>query len=293
MAITSPALTLAMDAMFGNIKPVIDALKKLGATDFSADAPGFQVKPGATIKIPVSSIEAASEYNDTSNNYLTGGKTDWATLTATHYLKGFDVSGVNVDQGCDAQKMKQLFTSRAGAGIAAAVQANIKSSLDGATASTAVTLKAITSSDGPTIDDYLALGDKNDWLNKATSMIAVNGTLLANIKKVFAAQHIIGTPDELARYMGFAGCVLVPGLTARAAIVPAGSMGFLGRVPTIIARYMEAGAQMDEDTGLSVGIVLADDQAHNRLVANADLWFGSALMSAPANAATAGVIKIA
>ena len=293
MAITSPALTLAMDAMFGNIKPVIDALKKLGATDFSADAPGFQVKPGATIKIPVSSIEAASEYNDTSNNYLTGGNTDWATLTATHYLKGFDVSGVNVDQGCDAQKMKQLFTARAGAGIAAAVQANIKSALDGATASTGLTLKAITSSDGPIIDDYLALGDKNDWLNKATSMIAVNGTLLANIEKVFAAQHIIGTPDELAQYMGFAGCVLVPGMTARAAIVPAGSMGFLGRVPAIIARFMEAGAQMDEDTGLSVGIVLADDQAHNRLVANADLWFGSALMSAPANAETAGVIKIA
>lgn len=293
MAITSPALTLAMDAMFGNIKPVIDAVKKLGATDFSADSPGFQVKPGCTIKVPVSSIEAASEYNDKSNNYLTGGNTDWATLTATHYLKGFDVSGVNVDQGCDAQKMKQLFTSRAGAGIAAAVQANIKSSLDGATASTAVTLKAITSSEGPTIDEYLALGDKSDWLNKATSMLALNGTLLANIKKVFAAQHIIGTPDELAQYMGFAGCVLVPGLTARAAIVPAGSMGFLGRVPTIIARYMEAGAQMDEDTGLSVGIVLADDQAHNRLVANADLWFGSALMSAPANAATAGVIKIA
>ena len=293
MAITSPALTLAMDAMFGNIKPVIDAVKKLGATDFSADAPGFQVKPGATIKIPVSSIEAASEYNDTSNNYLTGGNTDWATLTATHYLKGFDVSGVNVDQGCDAQKMKQLFTARGGAGIAAAVQANIKSALNGATASTGITLKEITSSAGPTIDEYLALGDTATWLNKATSMLAVNGTLLANIKKVFAAQHIIGTPDELARYMGFAGCVLVPGLTARAAIVPAGSMGFLGRVPTIIARYMEAGAQMDEDTGLSVGIVLADDQAHNRLVANADLWFGSALMSAPANAETAGVIKIA
>lgn len=292
MAITSPALTLAMDAMFGNIKPVIDAVKKLGATDFSADAPGFQVKPGATIKIPVSSIEAASEYNDTSNNYLTGGNTDWATLTATHYLKGFDVSGVNVDQGCDAQKMKQLFTARAGAGIAAAVQENIKSALDGATASTGLTLKEITSSAGPTIDEYLALGDTATWLNKSTSMLALNGTLLANIKKVFAAQHIIGTPDELAQYMGFAGCVLVPGMTARAAIVPAGSMGFLGRVPAIIARFMEAGAQTDEDTGLSVGIVLADDQAHNRLVANADLWFGSAIKSAPANAATAGVIKI-
>lgn len=293
MAITSPALTLAMDAMFGNIKPVLDAVKKLGATDFSADAPGFQVKPGATIKVPVSSIEAANEYDDTNNNYLTGGTTDWATLTATHYLKGFDVSGVNVDQGCDAQKMKQLFTSRAGAGIAAAVQGNLKSALDGATASSAVTLAAITSSAGPTIDDYLALGDTKTWLNKATSMLALNGTLLANIKKVFAAQHIIGTPDELAQYMGFAGCVLVPGMTARAAIVPAGAMGFLGRVPSIIARFMESGAQTDEDTGLSVGIVLADDQAHNRLVANADLWFGSALKSAPADASKAGVIKIA
>ena len=293
MAITSPALTLAMDAMFGNIKPVIDALKKLGATDFSADAPGFQVKPGATIKIPVSSIEAASEYNDTSNNYLTGGNTDWATLTATHYLKGFDVSGVNVDQGCDAPKMKQLFTARAGAGIAAAVQNNLKSALDGATASTGITLKLITSSEGPTIDEYLALGDTSTWLNKSTSMLALNGTLLANIKKVFAAQNIIGTPDELAQYMGFAGCVLVPGMTARAAIVPAGSMGFLGRVPAIIARFMEAGSQMDEDTGLSVGIVVADDQAHNRLVANADLWFGTALKSAPAGADKAGVIKIA
>ena len=293
MAITSPALTLAMDAMFGNIKPVIDAVKKLGATDFSPDAPSFQVKPGATIKVPVSSIEAANEYNDENNNYLTGGKTDWATLTATHYLKGFDVSGVNIDQGCDAQKMKQRFTARAGAGIAAAVQKNIKSALDGATESTGVTLKAISGSDGPTIDEYLALGDGNDWLNKATSMLAVNGTLLANIKKIFAAQHIIGTPDELAQYMGFAGCVLVPGMSARAAIVPAGSMGFLGRVPAIIAQFMEAGVQMDEDTGLSVGIVLANDQAHNRLVVNADLWFGTALKSAPANAATAGVIKIA
>ena len=66
MAITSPALTLAMDAMFGNIKPVIDALKKLGATDFSADAPGFQVKPGATIKIPVSSIEASTTIRATT-----------------------------------------------------------------------------------------------------------------------------------------------------------------------------------------------------------------------------------
>ena len=293
MAITSPALTLAMDAMFGNIKPVIDAVKKLGATDFSPDAPSFQVKPGATIKVPVSSIEAANEYNDDNNNYLTGGKTDWATLTATHYLKGFDVSGVNIDQGCDAQKMKQRFTARAGAGIAAAVQNNIKSALDGATASTGVTLKAISGSDGPTIDEYLALGDGNDWLNKATSMLAVNGTLLANIKKIFAAQHIVGTPDELAQYMGFAGCVLVPGMSARAAIVPAGSMGFLGRVPAIIAQFMEAGVQMDEDTGLSVGIVLANDQAHNRLVVNADLWFGTALKSATAGADKAGVIKIA
>ena len=59
MALTSPALTLATEAMFGNIKPALDLLKRLGPTDFSAGAPEYVVKPGATIKVPVSSIAAA------------------------------------------------------------------------------------------------------------------------------------------------------------------------------------------------------------------------------------------
>jgi hypothetical protein len=63
--------------MFGNIKPALDLLKRLGPTDFSAGAPEYVVKPGATIKVPVSSIAAASAYNASTNNYLTGGNTDW------------------------------------------------------------------------------------------------------------------------------------------------------------------------------------------------------------------------
>ena len=286
MALTSPAVTLAVEAMFGNIKPTLNALKKLGITDFSAEKPGVDIKPGATIKVPVSSITAASEYDAEKNNYMTGGSTDWATLVATHYLQGFDIAGVNVDQGVDAAKMKQRFTARAGSGIALACQNAVKTALDGVTASSKVTAPDAAAG-------YLGLGDEISWLDKATSILAVNGTTLADIKAKFAAINIHGSITELAQYMGFADMVLIPGMSAKCAIVPANSMGFIGRVPAIVADYKEFGTETDPDTGLAVGIVIASDQDHNRLVANADLWFGCTVQGAPAAAGTAGIIKVA
>lgn len=286
MALTSPALTLAVPALFGNIKPVVDGLRKLGPTDFSAGAPEYMAKPGATIKVPVSSIAAAGAFNAGSNNYLTGGDTDWASLTCAHYLQGFDISGVNVDQGADQGRMEQLFTKRAGAGIAAAVQGALKAALDGCTTSTAVTLS------NPALADYMGLATAKDWYDSGMCVLAVNGTTLADIKAKFAATHVIGTNTELAQFLGFKDMVLVPGMTAKCAIVPEGSLGSLGRVPTIIANYPESGTETDADTGLSVGIVIADDQATNRRVANADLWFGCYAISANAAATTAGIIKV-
>jgi hypothetical protein len=283
---TSPALSLAIEAMFGNIKPTLTAIKKLGVTDFSAEKPSFNIKAGATIKVPVSSISAAAEFNAETNNYLTGGKTDWAELTATHYLQGFDISGVNVDQGVDAAKVKQLFTARAGTGIAMACQNAVKSALDGVVTSTKVTKP-----EGA--DAILALGDDVAWLDKATSVLAVNGTFLASIKSKFAAINITGTMTELAQYMGFADMVLIPGMAASCAIVPANSMGFIGRVPATIADFKEVGTETDPDTGLSIGIVVASDQGKNRLVANADLWFGCTVQGCAAAASTAGIIKVA
>ena len=81
-------------------------------------------------------------------------------------------------------------------------------------------------------------------------------------------------------------------MTARAAIVPANSFGSIARVPTIVSRYLEVGTETDPDTGLSVGIVIADDQDHNRLIANADIWFGCAVQGAPASANKAGIVKL-
>ena len=51
--------------------------------------------------------------------------------------------------------------------------------------------------------------------------------------------------------------------------------------------------ETDPDTGLSVGIVIASDQDHNRLIANADLWFGCTVQGCAAAASTAGIIKVA
>lgn len=289
MALTSPALTVAVPALFGAVRPTLDTLRRIGATDFSADAPDYDIKPGATIKVPISSVSAASAYDASTNNYLTGGTTDWASLTCTHYLKGFDISGVNVDQGVDAAKMKQLFAVRAGKSIAAAAMANARTALDGVTASTAVKLPAVASA---AISDYQTLGADLNWLDRANAVLAVNATEYANIRAVFAAVNVIGTEQELAAFIGFRDLVCVPGLTARAVIVPDGSVGFLDRVPTIIADYPEFGVETDDESGLAVGIVRANDQTHNRIVVNADLWFGTAVLSAPAGATTAGAVNV-
>jgi len=286
MALTSPALTLAVPALFGNVKPVLDAIKKLGPTDFSADAPEFTMKPGATIKVPVSSISAAEVYNASTNNYLKGGTTDWANLTSAHYLQGFDISGVNVDEGCDKNKMEQLFVRRASSGIAFAIQGSVRTALNGVTTSTAITLPA-----SATIADYMALNGAKDWYDFNMCALAVNGAEYSHMKAAFADKKIYAD-EEICKCIGCKAIVLVPGMTARMVIVPEGSMGFLGRVPTIIANYPEYGVEIDEDSGLAVGIVIADDQATNKRVANADEWFGCYILSSNAASTTAGAIGV-
>lgn len=287
MAITSPGIVLATEALFGNVKPALDIIKKLGPTDFSAEAPGVDIKPGATIKVPLSTVSAALAFDKDSNNYRTGGTTNWATLTATHYLQGFDLQGTDVDQGLNAGRIKQLFTSRAGTGIAYACMNAIKSALDGATASTAVTLPA-----APTIAQYDALASTVNWYNPAESVLAVNKAELAILKNLMHTAHISASFESIAQELGFKDVVYVPGMTARACIVPYSTLGFVSRVPAIVARFLEAGVETDPDSGLSVGIVVADDQDDNRIIANADIWFGVAALSSNAGATTPGIIKV-
>jgi hypothetical protein len=276
--------------MFGNIKPALDLLKRLGPTDFSAGAPEYVVKPGATIKIPVSSIAAASAFNASTNNYLTGGTTDWASLTSAHYLQGFDITGVNVDQGVDKARMEQLFTRRAGTGIAYAVQGALKTALDGATASTGVTIPAVGTA---TIDSYMGLNGVKDWFTGSLSALAVNGTEYANIKQLMHAAHLSASPESIAAELGFKKVIVLAGLTRRACIVPYSSIGFIARVPELVADFQESGIETDPDSGLSIGIVVAEEQKLNRRVVNGDLWFGCAAISASANATTTkGIIKV-
>lgn len=290
MALTSPALTLATEALFGYITPALDLMDALGPTDFSADAPGIDIKPGATIKVPLSTVSAATAFNASSNNYLTGGNTDWASCTATHYLQGFDVTGVNLDQGVNAGRIKQLFAKRCGTGIAMAVKNSIKTALDGTTASTAVTIPAVASA---TIADYDGLANAADWFDPAETCLVVNGTEYNKIKALMHAAHLSATPQSIAEELGFKKVIVLASMTARACIVPYSSIGFIGRVPAILASYRESGVETDEKSGLSLGIVVAEDQATNKQVVNGDLWFGAAAISASADASTTkGIIKV-
>lgn len=287
MALTSPALTLAVESLFGYIKPATDVMRKMGFTDFSADAPGVDIKPGTTMKYPLSSVTAASVYDASTNNYLTGGSTDWGTLTATHFLQGFDITGTNIDEGVNASRMKQLFSARAGAGIAYAAKNTIVSALDGTTASTGVQLTAT-----PTLAQYDALAESTTWLDKGNAVLVVNGAEWANIKSVLHAAHLSATKEAAAEELGFKDIVVLGSMKARACIVPFSSIGFIARVPAIGVKYAEAGTETDEDSGLSIGIVVAEDQATNKQVVNGDLWFGVAALSANAVASSAGIIKV-
>lgn len=291
MAIQSPALTLAIDALFGNIKPALDIIKKLGPTDFSAEAPGIDIKPGTTTKVPLSTVSAALAFDDSTNNYLTGGDTEWATLTATHYLQGFDMRGTDLDQGINASRVKQLFSNRCGTGIAMAAKKAIKDALDGSSipVSTAVQLPAVGSA---TIEHYDGLSSAKDWFDASSSVLVVNGTEYSHLKAVMHASHLSATPESIAAELGFAEVLVLSGLTARALIVPYSSVGFVARVPQVIADYKEAGTETDEDSGLSLGIVVASDQRLNRQVVNGDLWFGVATVGSPATAAKPGIIKV-
>lgn len=289
MAITSPALTLAIDALFGHIKPALDLIDALGPTDFSAEAPGIDIKPGSTTKVPLSTVSAALAFDDSTNNYLTGGGTDWATLTATHYLQGFDLRGTDIDQGINAARVKQLFSKRCGVGIAMSVKNAIRTALDGTTQSTGVKIPAAASA---TIKDYDGLATAKDWYDPTQACLVVNGPEYAAIKALMHGAHLSASPASIAEELGFRKVIVLPGMTARAVIVPYSSIGFIARVPAIVADYRESGTETEPDSGLSLGIVVAEDQKLNRQVVNGDLWFGCATVSANAAATTAGIIKV-
>ncbi len=287
MALTSPGLTLAIDALFGHIKPQLDLICRLGATDFSKDAPGVDVKPGTTMKVPLSSVAAATAFDAATNNYLTGGNTTYGTLTATHFLQGYDLSGTNIDEGVNAPYIKQLFSKRCAVGLSMSMQNTLKTALDGTTISTAVKIAA-----APTLAQYDALAADVAWLDRTNAALVVNGAEWAVIKSILHAAHLSATPEAAAAELGFRDVIVLPGMTARACIVPVSSIGFIGRVPAIAASYKEVGTEVDPDSGLAIGIVVADDQAANKIVVNGDLWFGAAVVSANAGATTAGVIKV-
>lgn len=291
MAIAAPALSIAVEVLFGHIRPTILNLQKLGTTDFSAEAPNVDIQPGKTIKVPVSSVAGASPYNAITNNYTTGGTTSWAELTATHYLQGFDVAGVDIDAGVNAPRIEQLFSRRAASGVVVACSAVAVAALDAVTDSTGITLPA-----APTLAEYAGLFGQIEAKNKINaigSVLAVSGAELGAIKAAFLAAGVSpGKNEELAQMLGFSDIVVVPGATGRLWAVPPSAFGTLARVPTYIAKYVSAGAETDPETGLALGIVVADDQSGNRRIVNADIWFGATAVSANAAATTAGIVKV-
>lgn len=287
MALSSPGLVLSVPATFGFIKPQLDLIRRLGATDFSAEDPGIKTKPGTTVKYPLSVVSEALAFDEDTNNYLTGGDTSYGQLTASHFLQGYDMKGVDIDKGENAARIKQLFSMRAATGLSMAIQKTLRTALDGTTASTGVQIVA-----NPDLADYDALAADVSWLDKTNAALVVNGAEAAKVRAALHAKNLSASKESVIGETGFRDFIVVPGMTARAVIVPVFSIGFMAGVPAILADYKEVGTETDEDSGLSIGVVVANDQATNRIVVNGDLWFGACTLSANAGATTAGIIKV-
>ena len=163
----------------------------------------------------------------------------------------------------------------------------LKTSLNGVTTSTGVTIPASTG-----LADYTGMAADLKWLHREMATLVVNGAEWSLIQAAMHAKNLSATKANAAEELGFASIVVLPGMTPRAVIVPAFSMGFIGRVPAIVADYEQAGAETDPDSGLTLGLVVANDQEHNRKVINGDLWFGAIALSAKADASEAGIIKV-
>ncbi|MBQ4385674.1 MAG: hypothetical protein II823_07145, partial [Kiritimatiellae bacterium] len=191
------------------------------------------------------------------------------------------------DAGVNAPRIKQLFSMRVATGLSMAMQKALKTALDGTTASTGVKIVA-----APTLAQYDALAADITWLDKLNSALVVNGAEFAILKGLMHGANLSATPANIAQELGFRDVIVVPGMTARAVIVPVSSIGFMGRVPAIVADYKETGIETDPDSGLAIGIVVANDQKLNRVVVNGDLWFGVCAKSANAGATEAGIIKV-
>lgn len=287
MALSSPSVVTAIPAFFGAIKPAVDFLKRLGVTDFAKTQP--LAAPGATTKIPVASIAAASAYDASSNNYGTAGDTAWATISPVHFTKGFDVTGAVCDEGLDADRLKQIFSLRAAGSIAAGVQANVAGVLDGVTTSTGVTVAAAASA---TLADYMSLAGCKSWLNPAATVLAVGGTDYAKIRALCVGAGIAGDDKLIGQMLGFKDLVLVPQMTDRMCLVPDGALAFYTRVPQLIADYKESGVETDPESGLSVGFFVNSKADTNTLIVGADLWFGAAHQDCAAAATAPGIINV-
>ena len=113
-----------------------------------------------------------------------------------HFLKGYDISGTDIDRGVDAGRIEQLFSRRAATGILMAMSDTTATALDGVTLSTGITPPA-----APTAEEYLKPAGSVTAKNKVNalgSVLALSGTELGKIKAAFVADGV--TLDRTANW---------------------------------------------------------------------------------------------
>ena len=195
-----------------------------------------------------------------------------------HFLQGLRRKGVDIDNGVpgNVSRLTQLFSMRAAAGIGIAASGVAASALTGVTASTGVTLPA--SPDHTGYDGLYGQVDAQNKINGQGRGARHHGHGAGQDQGSIPREGYPHRWREGYRRRAWLDCVAIPGATGAHLGYPPLALGFIGRVPTIIADYESGGLRHDPETGLAIGIVVANAQANNKKIVNADLWFGCAVL---------------
>lgn len=253
-ALTSPQLTFAASEAILAAYPAI-AKTKLFSRNFSADA----VQPGATMKVPIFDTDAATAWDDDSNNYGTNnGTVDWASVTFdTHVKKTFmftdkDFLDVNLRFWGDSGRAAGISVSRA---ILNAVTTEV------CTTTETTSLTTITKKNVAALRSVCA----ENSMDPAHTVLVLTPAAFAEALSLLDS-NVYGGPEAVRSGIvpslyGFKAITDCPGFPAGTdstigALVHEDAVVIAGRyiAPQGTACYDEIGMMSDDESGLVLGL---------------------------------------
>lgn len=281
-SLTSPALVFAADKAIIACRKAL-AKAQLFCTDFSAEA----TQPGSTLKIPVFTPGAATDFNASTNNYeSTDGSVSFASIAFDHHVKNtfqFDDKDFTLVNG-------SAFWANAGRASGDAIAQAISKALAGLIVKDAVSNEAVFAQSSKSALSALRKVCAEKGIDPAQTVVMLAPEAFAAILAALDA-NVYGGSEAIRQGIveglyGFKAVIEQSDLSTTAteklvgALVPDTALAVAGRVVPVLSPgvYEEIGITTDEVSGLALGLRRHGNPATGANYATAEALFGAALV---------------